>query len=113
MKLRELEAAFLTIIDERITSFADVPFNEAQGVWFMCPKCYVKNSGPVGTHWVICWFADRGVPDDKFPLPGRWNPSGTCIDDLTFVGPGAASVLLTAPEGCGWHGFIRDGEAVE
>ena len=82
---------------------------DAQGVMFLCPKCYAENGGPVGTHMVLCWFAGRGVPEDEAPLPGRWNPSGTGIEDLTFVGPGAASVLLTA--GCCWHGFVRNGEA--
>lgn len=30
------------------------------------------------------------------------------LSDLTFIGPGAASVLVT---GCGWHGFVKNGEA--
>jgi hypothetical protein len=81
---------------------------DADGICFLCPKCFVDNHGSVGTHSVICWFAGR-VPDDLDPRPGRWNPAGTGIDDLTFVGPGAASVLLTG--GCGWHGFVKDGRA--
>ncbi len=56
---------------------------------------------------------DKDKPDDLDPK-GRWTPSGTGLDDLTFV-PGnparAVSVLLTNPDGCGWHGYIRDGEA--
>ncbi len=80
----------------------------ADGIIFLCPKCFERNKGSVGTHSVICWFVGR-VPDDADPKPGRWNPSGTGLDDLTFVGPGAASVLLTS--GCAWHGFIKDGKA--
>jgi hypothetical protein len=80
----------------------------AHGVWFLCPKCFAENGGPEGTHAVICWF--RGlVPDDLDPKPGRWNPSGTGLDDLTFVPPGAVSVQLLS--GCGWHGFVKNGQA--
>ena len=83
---------------------------EADGVWFLCPKCYAQNGGCVGTHAVICWFVGR-VPDDVDPKPGRWTATGTGLSDLTFV-PSVGrshSVLLTA--GCGWHGFIADGNA--
>lgn len=80
------------------------------GLMFLCPKCFVENGGPVGTHSVICWFVGR-VPDEVDPKPGRWTPQGTSMSDLTFV-PSAGrtqSVLLTG--GCGWHGFVVDGSA--
>lgn len=81
---------------------------EAQGVLFLCPKCFAKNSGSVGTHSVICWFRDRGIPDDAEPSPGRWMPSGTGFHDLTLT----PSVDLTergkAPDE--WHGFVTNGE---
>jgi hypothetical protein len=83
---------------------------EADGVMFLCPKCFVENSGPVGTHRVICWFVGK-VPDDVVPKPGRWTPTGTDLHDLTFV-PSAGrshSVLLTGA--CGWHGFVVNGGA--
>lgn len=83
--------------------------SEADGIFFLCPKCYDANGGPVGTHSVLCWFVGQ-VPDNLIPKPGRWVPSGLGINDLSFVGPGAASILLTG--GCGWHGFVRNGEAV-
>src|SRR6185312_14418234 len=70
---------------------------EADGVMFACPKCFAANGGGVGTHYVLCWFAGK-VPADLDPKPGRWIPSGSTIDDLTLVGPAAASVLLTG--GC-------------
>lgn len=107
MGLRDLEARFLKRIDDR-SMRTDATFAEADGVMFLCPKCFAENNGPVGTHSVICWFVGK-VPDDVSPKPGRWNPSGTGLDDLTFVGPGATSVLLTS--GCGWHGFVKDGSA--
>lgn len=85
---------------------------EADGVEFLCPVCFHKNCGRVGTHGVICWFVGK-VPDSVAPGPGRWTPEGTGLDDLTFV-PGnpakAISVFLTG-EGCKWHGYVRNGEA--
>lgn len=104
----ELEAKFMRV--DSPSEWHDVDtLGEAQGIRFLCPKCFKQNAGPVGTHSVICWFANRSVPADLHPLPGRWVPSGSGLDDLTFVGPGAASVLLTG--GCGWHGFVKNGNA--
>ena len=101
-------------LDERTGSvehIVDVDrLEEADGVWFLCPKCYAANGGRIGTHAVLCWFVGR-VPDDVDPKPGRWTPIGTGLRDLTFV-PSAGrtqSVLLTG--GCGWHGFVVDGDA--
>lgn len=85
---------------------------EAQGIEFLCPKCFTENGGTVGTHSVICWSRSRGVPEHAEPNPGRWTLAGTGYADLTLNGdpPGnARSVLLTG--GCAWHGFITDGEA--
>lgn len=84
----------------RIFRFVE-SLGEADGIEFMCPKCFPG-------HIVICWFVGK-VPDDLHPIPGRWIPGGTGLDDLTFVGPAAASVLLLG--GCQWHGFVRNGDA--
>jgi hypothetical protein len=113
MKLTDLEATFLKIqsISPQTIFRMTNSLAEAQGIQFLCPKCFAANGGKVGTHAVVCWFNGRGVPDDLDPKPGRWNPSGTGYDDLTFVGPGATSVLLTNPNGCGWHGFVTNGNA--
>jgi hypothetical protein len=119
MKLRDLDAAFLKYVSPSESRMVD-SLAEADGVMFQCPKCAMEcepgeENGRRffrGAHSVICWFVGK-VPDDHNPKPGRWTPSGTGIDDLTFV-PGnperAVSVLLTGP-GCGWHGHIRSGEA--
>ena len=83
---------------------------EADGVMFLCPKCFAENGGPVGTHRVICWFVGK-VSDEIDPKPGRWTPRGTSLVDLTFV-PSTGrshSVLLTG--GCKWHGFVTNGDA--
>lgn len=86
-------------------------FELAHGLFYLCPKCFAQNGGAVGTHRVLNWFANCGVPDDADPKPGRWIPAGTGLDDITFVGPQAASVLLTGEGGCRWHGYVKNGAA--
>lgn len=111
--LRELDASFIGELASDLRSYRRVEtLAEAQGVLFQCPKCAIgakraEDGGFIGVHSVLCWFKDRGVPDEMVPKPGRWYPSGSSLDDLTFVGPGAASVLLTS--GCMWHGFVTGG----
>ena len=107
-RLRDLQATFLKITSSNTYQMID-RLEDAQGVKFLCPLCFAANNGPIGTHAVICWFRDRGVPDDFSPGPGRWNPSGTGLDDLTFVPPGLTSVQLQG--GCNWHGYVSGGGA--
>ena len=86
--------------------------DEAQGVQFLCPKCFQKNNGPIGTHSVICWSRSKGVPEHAEPGPGRWRLEGTCLADLTLGiddGCKSCSVKLTG-DGCGWHGHVTNGE---
>lgn len=88
------------------TRIFDVDASEADGVAFLCPKCYDDPPvGPVGCHSIMCWFVGR-VPDDAEPKPGRWVPKGKLVE-LTFVGPAAASVAITG--GCAAHFFVRNG----
>ena len=82
---------------------------DADGIRFLCPLCFKANGGATGTHSVVCWFEDK-VPDDAQPAPGRWNPVGTGIDDLTFV-PGKKSNSVLLLGGCAWHGFVTNGDA--
>lgn len=104
MKFAELEPTFRRIIDER-TDQEEVPFAEAQGVRFLCPKCFVENGHrPEGVHSIVCWFANKGVPAEKIPGPARWPATGTGLHDLTLT----PSILLLG--GCAWHGFITNGE---
>lgn len=107
--LKELKARFMHRRPDGWSDCGD-KLEGADGVCFLCPKCFAENGGSsVGVHSVICWFVGR-VPPELTPGPGRWNPSGTGLDDLTFVPPGATSVQLTGG-GCGWHGFVTNGNA--
>lgn len=111
IRLADLEPEFIRLTDAPSFRRVDSIF-EAQGVMFLCPKCFAENGGPVGTHAVICWSRSRGVPDEIEPNPGRWSLHGTGLHDLTLHGDppgGARSIQLGG--GCGWHGFITNGEA--
>ena len=79
---------------------------EADGLAFMCPKCFVTHGGSVGTHWVVCWRPH--VPPEVEPKPGRWEFLGTSLDDLTLKA-GSSSILLGGEGGCQAHFFIEGG----
>ena len=98
---READRVYMPYVDK---------IEQAQGIEFLCPKCFEANGGNVGTHAVICWSSSRGVPDSASPKPGRWRLVGTGYGDLTLdCEPGKSrSVLLTS--GCAWHGFVTNGE---
>lgn len=108
MRLTELEPEFVVLTEN---GYRHVPtIVEAQGLMFLCPSCFAKNNGPIGTHMVLCWSRSRGVPDNVTPGPGRWMLVGTSFEDLTLDGdpPGnPSSVNLGAGE---WHGHIKNGE---
>jgi hypothetical protein len=118
MKLTELEPRFVrykpgvtvwAVPDPQTGQLIPLTFAEAQGVEFLCPLCFTKNSGPVGTHICDVTFADRNVPDalGSHNTEGksvRWTVSGDSFQNLTTT----PSILLEG--GCGWHGFITNGE---
>ena len=121
MRLRDLDARLLKRCSDGSGSDTVRTIAEADGILFQCPKCaqgkeVIDEDGRRfvrGAHAVICWFVGH-VPDDVDPKPGRWTPTGEGIDDITFVPgtpPQAVSVLLTNPNGCGWHGHIVGGDA--
>lgn len=79
-------------------------FAHADGVLFLCPTCFKKNNGPVGTESVLCWFANRPkVPADATPGPGRWTATGSSFNDLTL----SPSVNVDHEH---WHGYVTNGE---
>jgi hypothetical protein len=105
VKLTDLNPQFIKIVSTSEYHNVD-SIKDADGIMFLCPMCFEKNKGPVGTHSIICW--QPHVSQDFTPKPGRWEFQGTGYDDLTLVA-GSSSILLQG-EGCGAHFFIQNGE---
>jgi hypothetical protein len=108
MKLTALDPRFVKIEGE-CSWRTDATISDCDGLIFLCPVCFRKNRGPVGTHSIICWKPH--VPLSRSPGPGRWNILGTSIDDVTLQA-GSSSIHLTGP-GCGAHFHIRSGDIPE
>lgn len=108
MRLTELEPEFLQYHqDERGRVFyrhAD-GIKDAEGIMFLCPKCFKAKGGSIGVHAIICW--SPVVPEHAQPRPGRWNLVGDGFHNLSLVA-GSSSVQLHG--GCEWHGFVQNGE---
>lgn len=132
MNLSELEPFFLKREPDG-SSTRDCTFEEADGIIFLCPKCFSEAlmercpmcgnrrelvtgglPGPCicggryqvsGVHGVICWRPH--VPPDVDPKPGRWEFKGTGIEDLTLVASSSSVPLLG---GCNAHFFIEQGK---
>lgn len=104
MRLTDLEPYFLKRESDILYQMVD-KIAEAEGIRFLCPKCFLANKGSVGTHAVICW--NPSIPQTTSPKGGRWSLVGTGYHDLSLVA-GSSSILLPPP--CNWHGFIKDGE---
>jgi hypothetical protein len=108
MRLADLEPQLVRMISQgHYEDVADL--SEAQGIMFLCPRCYSRNGGAEGTHSVLAWFRDRGVPSDESPGPGRWVVlEGSGVDDLTL----SPSINLENSRGlgCEWHGNVTGGE---
>ena len=104
MKLINLEPSFLRLITEKEYRHG-VARDQADGIIFLCPKCFKENGGAAGTHRVVCW--QPHVSTNVTPGPGRWRFEGEGFEDLSLVA-GSSSILLTA--GCRWHGFVKNGE---
>lgn len=102
MKLSELSPKFLKIVEEgKYTTVSDI--EAADGIIFLCPKCF-KGSG----HPIICW-RPRVPQSSRLSGPGRWEFQGTSFDDLTLVA-GSSSVMLTG--GCNAHFFVKSGDII-
>lgn len=103
MKLTDLEPKFLKLVSNR--SFQTVNEIASDGLLFLCPKCFIENNGPVGTHSIICW-APHIPLSPELTGPGRWAMQGTSYEDLSLVA-GSSSILLQG--GCNAHFFIERG----
>lgn len=107
MRLTDLEPRFCKVVDEKSWNEDDsFTVDEADGIRFLCPRCWETNGGSVGTHSVICWRPRVGP--DRSPKPGRWDMVGTSYADLSLVA-GSSSVHLTGP-GCGAHFHVTAGD---
>jgi hypothetical protein len=127
MRLTDLEPQFVRYVtqsrDEQFAEGRVTPaeylhhvntLDDAQGIVFLCPACFAKNGGSVGTHGIEVAFANRGVKDhqgskNREGKPSRWNAAGTNYSDLTTT----PSILIDPAEPIcpGWHGYITKGEA--
>jgi hypothetical protein len=105
LKLINLEPHFIKFIDEKTYKEIDI-IQDADGIRFLCPECFTKNNGNIGTHSLLCWTPK--IPINIYPSPGRWNMIGTGFNDLTLQA-GSSSILLSGPGGCGAHFFIKNG----
>jgi hypothetical protein len=103
LKLQDLEPRFLKIVDESRRRYIE-DISEADGLIFLCPKCFAENGGRVGTHSIICWRPH--VSQDALPKPGRWDMRGSGFFDLSLVA-GSSSIALMG--GCNAHFFIENG----
>lgn len=109
MRLSDLEATFVRRVWDDGEQWVGVDsLGDADGLKFLCPKCFAAAGSAVGVHWILCWFEGR-VPDSVAPGPGRWRPAGTGVGDLTFApGNRSASVLIVG--GCAAHFLVANGE---
>lgn len=115
MRLADLDPQFLCYAPEgdKVIWHTVETIEQAQGIRFLCPKCFGENNGPVGTHGVVCWSRSRGVPDDARPGPGRWLMLGTGFHDLTLnADPPSTARSIQLNGGCGWHGYVTNGDLV-
>ena len=117
MRLTDLEPEFVSYEDTGEHKYIHhvKTLAEAQGIMFLCPKCFVANNGRVGTHRVLCWSRSAGASEHAEPRPGRWQMVGTGLDDLTLNGdmigmPGTGARSIQLLSGCQWHGFVTNGE---
>lgn len=102
MKLRDLDARFLDSYGGTNSEGVVFPHRTGVGVIMNCP---------CGTHGEDNQlYVPFEAPLDGGPCLERkgWKRTGDTIDTLTL----SPSVLRADPDGCGWHGWIRNGEAI-
>jgi len=91
------------------TYFVEVQtISEADGIWFLCPKCFRDNGGNVGTHSVACWRPSIPLSDD-LTGPGRWELVGTDFNNISLVA-NPTSVQING--GCNAHFTVSNGEII-
>lgn len=87
--------------------------SEAQGISILCPACFRKNGGEVGTHRIQVGFEGRGLlphqgSQNREGKPSRWQVSGIMLTDFESANE---TLTLSPSIDCGcWHGFIKNGD---
>jgi hypothetical protein len=99
MRLTELEPEWVADFGPLAFTHEPLTIDTAQGILFQ---------SPTDRFGILCWFRDRGVPDDAVPGPGRWKVTGTGFDDLTLWP--SVDVSAGGKHPGRWHGWVRDGE---
>jgi hypothetical protein len=119
LRLTDLDAEFVGDVKEKSMRRQDSIVG-AQGIMFQCPLCAVgKEAGEEeingkrrrffrGAHYGLCFFRNpqgtSPIPAELYPEIARWEMTGTSLEDLTLQ-----PSILFSPPGCGWHGFITNG----
>lgn len=101
VQLVDLEPTFLVIDQSNVHRRELDDMARAQGLMLLCPKCLYDVRAR--SHSLLCWFADRDVPDVEMPTGARWVAIGTSYADLTLEGD------IAVRGGCGWRGQIARG----
>lgn len=107
--LKQLKGRLLRFYNDNLNFEEVKTLAEADGVQFICPKCFKEDPDAEYPHEVTLWFSSIGKLSEKIQGHPGWNKSGSSLEDLTFVPPGAVSVLIKAR--CCWHGFVKNGTA--
>ena len=79
-----------------------IPYQHGVGITFDCPcgcesRCFAGFSNPLDGGAAV----DGGGP--------KWDRAGETFETLTLK----PSIERKDPDGCGWHGYITDGEMVK
>jgi len=101
MRLSELQPTFLVIEKSNVQRREVDDLRAAHGLMFACPRCL--RSVLERRHSVVCWFADRSVPEGEMPSWARLPVKGSTYDDLTVDG------VIAVRGGCRWRGRIQAG----
>lgn len=103
MKLTDLDPRWCSSGGEGVTRNGQpVPERDGIGVSFDCPcgcdqRCVVLFENPTD-----------GGPRLEGYTKTLWQRTGDTFETLTLT----PSILRTPPRGCGWHGFITNGEVI-
>ncbi len=100
MRLAALDPQFLR---HEGRTLVDVPFDQAQSIWFECPVCTGGRSHPVLVSFAAHRLADDQGSQNREGKPSRWQVSGTGIDDLTL------HPSIDCTPSCPWHGWVKNG----